>query len=186
MKQPEDRYIIQQILQGGREAEVAFSDLAAFYGPKLYNQIFRIIRDDAQTKDVLQNTFIKIWKGLPSFNGDSSLYSWCYRIAYNESITLIEKEKKMPKISLGVSLVDWIPGTDHPVEVSGEVISDWLMEAVASLPEKQALTFQLKYFDDLKYSEISELIGTSEGALKANFHIASEKIKVFLLMKLNF
>jgi RNA polymerase sigma factor (sigma-70 family) len=185
MNKPEDDLLINRILQGGPVAEEAFSDLAVYYGPKIYQQVFRILRDENLAQDAIQNTFIKIWRNLHQFNKECTLFSWIYRIAHNEALTILSKEKKQKDFVSNSPIVEWSGHSGFSDQLNTEEISNLLLEAIDMLPEKQAQTFQLKYFDDLKYSEISELLGTSEGALKANFHIASEKIKEFLLSQLN-
>lgn len=185
MKYPEDKEILELFLQGGSSAEKAFKDLSSKYGRSLYEQIFRLIRNDQQTKDVLQNVLIKIWTNLSTFREDASLFTWMYRIAHNESLNYLQKEKLRSTISLDTPIVNVIPGCKELDTLNSEKISELLMMAISLLPEKQALVFQLKYFEDLKYSEIAERTGTSEGALKASFHLASQKIEDFLKKELN-
>jgi RNA polymerase sigma-70 factor (ECF subfamily) len=181
----EDKELVLKLLQGGQVAEIAFQEFALRYGKVIYAQIFRMVRNQDQSKDVVQNVFMKIWTNLPSFREDSSLYTWVYRITRNETLNFLQKEKVRSTISLDAPIVTILPGTNHFEEISPEMISELLMKAIDSLPEKQALVFQLKYFEELKYSEISERIGTSEGALKANYHHAVQKIEEFLRNELN-
>ena len=181
----EENLWIGQIVSGGPDAEQAFKRLTMVYGPKLYNQIFRIVKNDALSKDVLQNVFIKIWKNLSTFKKEANLYTWMFRIAYNESLTMLSRESKRKSISMDQSIIEIIPGHEKLDALGPDDVLQLLKEAVETLPEKQAIVFELKYFQDLKYSEISKLTGTSEGALKASFHIAKEKITAFLKTKLN-
>ena len=176
---------INSIVSGSPDAESAFTRLTQKYGPKLYTQIIRIVKNEVVAKDVLQNVMIKVWKNLSSFKKESNLYTWMYRIAHNESLTQLKSEQKRASISMSDSLVEIVSGHSTLDTLSSDEISQYLREAINTLPKKQAAVFELKYFDELKYSEISSLTGTSEGALKASYHIAREKITHYLKSKLN-
>ena len=141
----------------------------------LYYHIRRIVISHEDANDVLQNTFIKAWKGLKKFNRESKLSTWLYKIATNEALSFIKKNKKHQD-ALKNELVE------KPSEyfIDEKSIEAKLEKAILILPEKQRIVFNLKYFDELKYSEISEITGTSEGALKASYHIAVKKIEEFL------
>jgi len=146
---------------------------------RVYWQIRRMTMNHQDTEDIMQNVFIKVWHNLPKFQGKSALYSWIYRIAYNETVTFLRKENKMKKQDIDQPLIQnsvIIEGK----EWSGNEISALLKNAIATLPEKQAQVFELKYFDDLKYSEISEMLGTTVGGLKASYHLAVKKIEEIL------
>lgn len=184
MKSEEELWV-KQVVLGGPDAENAFKAISVRYGPKLYSQIFRIIQNEAISKDVLQNVFIKVWRNLSSFKQESNLYTWMYRIARNESLTTLAAEARRSHLSIETSVVQIIPGHNGLDSLTGNEIYQYLKEAIETLPEKQAMVFELKYFEDLKYSEISKLIGTSEGGLKASYHIAKEKITAFLKTRLN-
>lgn len=173
------------ILHGGPEAERAFRDLSLFYGPKLYSQIFKILKTDSLTKDVLQDVFIKIWLNIEQFKEKSSFYSWIFRIAHNEAIGTFNREKRKAAISLDHELIEILPGDSDLEGRNPDQILELLNEATDELPKKQALVFELKYFQGLSYKEIQEITGTSQGALKASFHLAKEKIETFLRFKLN-
>jgi len=139
-----------------------------------------IVHDDAD--DVLQNTFIKVWKGLHNFRQDSQLYTWLYRIATNEALSYIKKNNRFRTINiegLGSEITSHLE--NDPLYSSNE-ISTRLHKAVLSLPNKQQLVFNMKYFDELKYEEISDILGTSVGALKASYHIAVKKIEKQVLI----
>ena len=167
---------INSIVSGSPDAESAFTRLTQKYGPRLYTQIIRIVKNEAIAKDVLQNVMIKVWKNLSSFKKESNLYTWMYRIARNESLTQLKSEQKRASILMSDSLVEIVPGHSTLDTLSSDEISKYLREAINTLPEKQAIVFELKYFDELKYKEIVKLTGTSEGALKARYNIAKEKI----------
>ena len=182
----EEHVWIENIVSGGPGSELAFTKLTQKYGPRLFTQIVRIIKNESIAKDVLQNVFIKIWKNLSRFKKESNLYTWMYRIAHNESLSMLTHENKRTGVSLDYTLIDVIPGHEQINTLGPDEIYQLLREAIETLPEKQALVFELKYFEDLKYSEIAKITDTSEGALKASFHIAKEKITKFLEMKLNY
>ncbi len=159
-----------------RNKQLGFKQIVERFQERVYWQIRRITKNHQDTEDVMQNVFVKVWHNLPKFQGKSALYSWIYRIAYNESITFISKESRIKKQDFDEPLIK--SGlTVEGKEWSGAEISEILMKAIATLPEKQAQVFELKYFDDLKYNEISELLGTSVGGLKASYHLAVKKIE---------
>ncbi len=176
---------VEQIVSGAADAEKAFQALTVKYGPKMYTQIFRIVQNEAIAKDVLQNVFIKIWKNLSSYKRESSLYTWMYRIAHNEALTMLASESKRKHLSIDNSIIKIIPGHQALDSLEGDQVYQLLREAIDTLPEKQAIVFELKYFENQKYGEIAQLTGTSEGALKASYHIAKQKITTFLKAKLN-
>lgn len=184
-KHPDDDEILSLFDQGGSHAERAFGYLVAKYGELLYAQIRRIVKNHEHTNDVLQNVLIKVFQNIPKFNRDSALYTWMYRIARNETLNFLEKEKRRSGVDIDGPTLEIITGHHALNDISGEEISELLEKAIDRLPEKQAIVFQLKYFEDLKYSEISQKLGTSEGALKASFHLARQKIEEFLLSQLN-
>lgn len=159
--------------------EAAFRDIIFKYQRKIYYQIRRIVIDHDDANDVVQNVFIKAWKGLDGFNEESRLSTWLYRIAYNESINFI----KSKKASLFVSSDEFEHVLDdHITDTSGftgEQIEQKLQKALQTLPEKQRLVFNMKYFSSMKYEEMSEVLGTSVGALKASYHHAVKKIEEY-------
>ena len=182
---PEDDEIIDHFLKGGSKAERAFGWLVSKYGELLYHQIRRITKNHELTNDVLQNVLIKVYQNLASFNRDSALYTWMYRIARNETLNYLDKEKRRTGVDLDGPMLEIVAGHGGLDTLGPEKISQILQDAIDTLPEKQALVFQLKYFEDLKFSEISEKLGLSEGGLKANFHLAKKKIHEFLINALN-
>jgi RNA polymerase sigma-70 factor, ECF subfamily len=158
----------------------AFEVLVNTYKERLYWHIRRIVLDHDDTDDVLQNTFIKVYKNIGDFNGDSKLYSWMYRIATNEALTFLKKKSK----KLGVSDTElqdkMIDNLQADVYFEGDEIQLKLQKAVATLPEKQKLIFNMKYFEEMKYEEISDILDTSVGGLKASYHLAVKKVESFL------
>jgi RNA polymerase sigma-70 factor (ECF subfamily) len=162
------------------DAEKAFRMMVDLYGSKLYWHIRRIviIHDDAD--DALQNTFINAWKNLGSFRNESSLFTWLYAISTNEALTLIRKREKHSGISLD-GLEDYFSSSaEGSTWFDGEEASVKLQNAILKLPEKQRLVFNMKYFSDISYEEMSEALGTSVGALKASYHHAVKKIEQYL------
>jgi len=181
----DDIEIIKLFNQGGDGVEKAFKTIVSKYGEVLYSQIRRITKNHDHTNDVLQNVLVKIYQNLAKFNQDSALYTWMYRIARNESLNFIDKEKRRSGVKLDEPVLEIVAGYEVLDNTTPELISNLLEAAIESLPEKQALVFQMKYFEELKYSEISKRLDTSEGALKANFHHAKQKIEQYILNQLN-
>lgn len=181
----EDQRILDLFDQGGSSVEKAFNLLVATYGKILYSQIRRITRNHEQTNDVLQDVLVKVYQNLSKFKRDSSLYTWIYRICRNETLNFLEKENRRTGVDLDPPMLEILAGNQALDTLDSEKIWDLLHSAIELLPEKQALVFQLRYFEDMPYNEISEKIGISEGGLKANFHHAKEKIQAFILNKLN-
>ena len=160
--------------------EHAFRELMSLYKERLYWHIRKIVISHDDSDDVLQNTFIKVYKNIDKFKGDSKLYSWMYRIATNEAITHLNKNAKRYSISNEEAQMNAINNLTSDVYFEGDEIQLKLQKAIAKLPQKQQLVFNMKYFDDIKYKEMSEILETSEGALKASYHIAVKKIESYL------
>lgn len=176
-----DEQDILNKIQNPQTRRRAFEEIVNVYSRQLYWQIHYILQNHDDTDDVLQNTFIKAWKGIERFKGESAMYTWLYRIAHNEAITFLKQKKQM-------SSIDDEDFTEQASFVAddyfdGDATQEILMQAVSTLPTKQRQVFCLKYFEDKKYEEISELVGTSIGALKASYHIAVEKITNFIKTK---
>jgi|TARA_B100001063_G_C16774024_1_gene563761 RNA polymerase sigma-70 factor (ECF subfamily) len=169
-----------QRLQDSKSKETAFRELLSLYKERLYWHIRKIVISHDDADDVLQNTFIKVYRSIDKFKGDSKLYSWIYRIATNESITHINRNARRLQITNEEHQNLAINNLAADVYFEGDDIQLKLQKAIASLPQKQQLVFNMKYFDDMKYKEMSEILETSEGALKASYHIAVKKIESFL------
>lgn len=171
---------ILELFKDENSTNYAFSLLVKTYQERIYLHIRRMVISHDDADDITQNTFIKAWKGLSNFKGDSQLSTWLYRIATNESITFLNKKKKL----LFLPIVDVEKQLSHQIDngqhFTGDEIQIKLQKAILTLPEKQRLVFNMKYFDDLKYDEIAEVLDTSVGALKASFHHATKKIEEFL------
>lgn len=175
----EEQEFIRRLLDKNTQNE-AFRELMLRYKRPLYSHIRTIVIDHDDASDVLQNTFIKVFQFLEKFKGESKLFTWMYRIATNEAITFLKQKARKSGISneaLQSKMVDNLPADIH---YDGDEIQLKLQQAVALLPEKQQLVFKMKYFQELKYEEISEILGTSVGALKASFHHAVKKIEEYV------
>ncbi len=177
----EDSEILAKFAEERTKNE-AFNLLLKKYQQKIYWHIRRIVINHDDADDLVQDVFIKVWKNLGNFRSDSQLYTWLYRIASNESITFLNRQKLKNNVSIdaeqdGLSLADTLADTPY---FDGDKAQMKLQKALLTLPEKQRLVFNMKYFDDLKYDEISEILGTSVGGLKASFHLAVKKIEAFL------
>lgn len=159
------------------ETEEAFKHIVHHYSERLYWHIRRFVYSHDETNDLLQDVYIKIWTALPSFRGDSALYTWIYRIATNESLNYLRKQKLRATLSF-----DSLPSLmekkiDEDIYFNGNEIQRELHKAIQKLPAKQKAVFNLRYFDELSYKEISQILSTSEGALKASYHHAYKKIR---------
>ena len=172
--------ILLNRLQNPKTLKKAFGELVTQYKERLYWHIRNIVKDHDDTDDILQNTFIKIFKNVHSFKGDSQLYSWMYRIATNESLTFLTNKSKRVQLNSEELQKNLIENLESDVYFEGDEIQLKLQKAIAILPEKQQLVFNMKYFQELKYREMADILGTSEGALKASYHIAAKKIEDFL------
>lgn len=159
----------------------AFEDMVSHYSRTLYWQIRHIVVDHDDADDVLQNTFMKAWANIESFRGDAKLSTWLYKIAYNESITLINQRKN--SISIDNEEAGMIYSLESDEYFDGDETQILLQQAIETLPSKQKAVFTMKYFDEMKYEEMSQITGTSIGALKASYHLAVEKITNFLHSK---
>ncbi|TAE17256.1 MAG: sigma-70 family RNA polymerase sigma factor [Bacteroidetes bacterium] len=160
--------------------EQAFTQIIKKYQEKLYWHIRRMVVEHEDANDVLQNLMIKVWKSLANFREDSQLYTWLYRIATNESLTFLEKQKRT-----ATSTWDDVAET-MTNKVKADSFFDankleWKLQlAIQQLPDKQKLVFNLRYFDEMPYEKMSEILETSEGALKASYHHAAKKIEEFI------
>ena len=175
----DEKDFIQELLNP-KTQNVAFQKLLRDYQRPLYNHIRNIVLNHDDADDVLQNTFIKVFQYLKDFKGESKLFSWMYRIATNEAITFIKQKAKRngtTSESMQTRIVDNLRADTF---FDGNEIQIKLQKAVALLPEKQQLVFKMKYYEEIKYEELSEILGTSVGALKASYHHAVKKIEDFM------
>ena len=175
----EEKDFIQNLLNPKTQNE-AFRQLMSEYQRPLYSHIRNIVLNHDDTDDVLQNTFVKVFQFLKNFKGESKLFSWMYRIATNEAITFINQKAKRngtTNEALQSKMVDNLKADTY---FDGDAIQLKLQKAVALLPEKQQLVFKMRYFEEIKYEEMSEVLGTSVGALKASYHHAVKKIENYM------
>ena len=150
------------------------------YKERLYWHIRKIVISHDDTDDVLQNTFIKVYRNIEGFKGNSKLFSWMYRIATNEAITFINQRARRAQMGSEEFQQHAVQNLKADTYFEGDEIQRKLQQAIATLPTKQQLVFNMKYFDDLKYKDMSEILETSEGALKASYHLAVKKIESYL------
>ena len=175
----EDKDLLQLFREEGKE-NYAFNLIVDKYSERLYWHIRKITASHDDTNDIIQNTFVKAWNALPSFREESRLYTWLYRIATNESLTFIKKSKMRSFLSLS----DYSKQVENQLEAdpyfNGDETQRIFRKAIMKLPGKQRAVFTMRYYDEMKYEEISEILGTSVGALKASYHHAFQKIQEYL------
>lgn len=170
---------ILEFLRSEKHFERGFRLLMNAYKERLYWHIRRLVLTHEDADDVLQNTFIKIYRGILQFEGKSKLYTWMYRIATNEAITFLQSRARQSASSLDDPSALLTARLRADEWFDGEALQRQLQEAMAQLPEKQRLVFNLRYYDEMPYEEMSTLLDTSVGALKASFHHAAKKIESF-------
>lgn len=171
--------LVKELKQKETQAK-AFEVLINTYKERLYWHIRRIVLDHDDADDVLQNTFIKVFRNIEKFKGDSKLYSWMYRIGTNEALTFLKNKSKKLGVSSDELIERKAENLRADVYFEGDEIQLKLQKAIASLPEKQKLVFNMKYYEELKYEEIAEILETSVGALKASYHLAAKKIEAYV------
>ncbi len=157
----------------------AFGEVIALYSEPLYRQIRRMVQNHDDANDLLQNTFLKAWSNIENFRGDARLSTWLYKIAVNETLSHLERERKRRGISLDDQEAALINTIEADADIDGDALALKLRKAIATLPEKQRLVFNMRYYDDMRYDDISAILGTSVGALKASYHLAVKKIEQF-------
>ncbi len=168
-----------QLFRDEHRKEEAFTLIVNKYKEKIYWHIRKLVILHDDTDDILQNVFVRIWKGLENFREDSQLYTWVYRIATNEALTFLNSKKKrffLPIVDYENQLANSLESDAY---FNGDEIQLKLQKAILTLPEKQRLVFNMKYFDEMKYEDMSEILDTSVGALKASYHHATKKIEKF-------
>ena len=180
MAQVEDKVILE-LFKDEKTRNTALTHLIAKYQKMLYWHIRKIVIDHDDSDDVLQNTFIKVWKGLENFREESQLYTWMYRIATNESLTFLRQKKA----HLYVKFDDVASGLSGTLQddnyFNGDDLQKKLQEAILTLPDKQRVVFNLRYFDEMPYEQMSQVTETSVGALKASYHHAAKKIEEYMV-----
>lgn len=179
MNKYNEKEIIALLQDPSRQHE-AFECIVKEYSEQLYWQIRRLVITHEDTNDILQNTFIKAWTNIDYFRGDARMSTWLYRIALNESLTFLNKQRANSQIYIDDTETDLLRNLESDPYFDGDDTQKIFLKAIHSLPEKQQIVFNLKYFKEMKYEDISEILGTSIGALKASYHHAVKKIEAFL------
>lgn len=178
MQYTEDE-IVEQLRDPARQRD-AFARVVNLYGEKLYWQIRKMVLNHDDANDLLQNTFLKAWTNIDYFRGEAKLSTWLYKIAVNECITFLNRQRNINNVSIDdtdVFLLERLKGDEY---FDGDEAQLKLQNAILTLPEKQRLVFTMKYFDEMKYEDMSDILGTSVGALKASYHHAVKKVEEFL------
>jgi len=167
-------------LKNEKTRDLAFNSLVKKYQERLFWHIRKIVMDHDDADDVMQNTFIKVWRSVDKFREESSLYTWLYRIATNESLTFINSNKRRSLIPMNDTSEFLMNNLASDAYYEGDEIQKRLQEAILKLPEKQRIVFNLKYFEEMKYEAMSQVLDTSVGALKASYHHAAKKVEEYL------
>lgn len=170
-----DKEIIGLYREG--KIETAFNQIVRLYSERLYWHVRRFLCSHEETNDILQDIFIKVWAALPSFRGDAQLFTWLYRIATNEVLNHLRKQKFKALVSFESMQEMMEKKIDEDASFNGDEIQRQFHKAIQRLPQKQRTVFNLRYFEEMKYEDISEITGTSIGSLKASYHHAYTKIK---------
>lgn len=176
----DEKELVRQ-LQDEKTSAQAFDTLMRTYGEQMYWQIRRMVVSHDDANDLLQNSFIKVWQNLPNFRGDAKLSTWLFKIAVNESINFLNREKQRSQMTATPEEGDenLLNNIEADPYFDGDHLKAELQRAIGSLPEKQRMVFNMRYFDEMKYEQISQILGTSEGALKTSYHHAVKKIEQF-------
>jgi RNA polymerase sigma factor (sigma-70 family) len=177
--QADDSALLQQFKNSSTK-EKAFEAIIKKYQERLYWHIRRMVVDHEDANDVLQNVFIKIWRSLENFREDSQLYTWMYRIATNESLTFLEQQKRKASVSMNEEESHLSNKIKAEENFDANRLEWKLQLAIQQLPEKQRIVFNLRYYDEMPYEQMSKVLETSEGALKASYHHAVKKIEDFI------
>ncbi len=183
-KQALDEYTDKELLEQFREPKTsnyAFNLIVKKYSKRIYWHVRKIVIDHDDANDVVQNTFIKVWKNLGEFREDSQLFTWMYRIATNEALSFLKQKKAKFLIPFADVEYELSNTLSEDTQFTGDEIQMKLQKAILTLPQQQRLVFNMKYFDDLKYEEISEILNLTVGGLKASYHHAVKKIEKYLL-----
>ena len=161
-------------------AERLFNEIVRDYSERVYWHVRRFVNNHEDADDLVQEIFLKIWTALPSFRGDAQLFTWVYRIATNETLNWLRREKVRSALRFTTIDAEMERRIDSDPFFDGDAADRALSKAVAKLPEKQRQVFVMRYYDELPYEEMSAVLGTSVGALKASYHIAQEKVRAAL------
>ena len=173
----DEKKVMEMLRADDASKSRAFEEIVRTYSEQLYWQIRHMVYSHDDANDLLQNTFIKAWQNIDSFQGYSKISTWLYRIAINETLTFLNRQKAIQTVTLDdpdINLEERLEGDPY---FDGNETEEQLQQAIATLPEKQRMVFNMKYFDEMKYEDMSDILGTSVGALKASYHIAVKKIE---------
>jgi len=179
MKPFSENEIVEQ-LRNPDTRRKAFTRVVEEYSEKLYWLIRKMVLSHDDANDILQNAFLKAWSNLDNFRGEAKLFTWMYKIALNETITFLNRQRAINSVSIDdadVFMLERLTGDEY---FDGDALQLKFEEAILTLPEKQRIVFQMKYHEEMKYEDMSEILGTSVGALKASYHHATKKIEAFL------
>ena len=168
------------LLQDPARQREAFERIVREYSEQLYWQIRRLVLSHEDTNDILQNAFIKAWNNIEYFRGEAKMSTWLYRIALNECLTFMNKQRASQQLSIDEADTEVLNKLEGDSYFDGDQTQKIFLQAIKNLPEKQQMVFNLKYFKEMKYEDISEIMGTSIGSLKASYHHAVKKIEAFL------
>ncbi len=171
---------LQNPQTNSKERTIAFDGIMRLHRRVIYSHIRKMVIDADDTDDLLQETFVKVWKNIDKFKNESKLYTWIYRIATNETLRFLERKKKKYGLQMNETSEQLMQNLESDEQFSGDEVQLILQKAILTLPDKQRLVFNMKYFDEMKYEEISEIVDTSVGALKASYHLATKKIEAYL------
>lgn len=176
-----DRELLEMFRQdSGKNSHYAFNLLVKQYQQRVYQHIRRIVIDHDDANDLVQNTFVKVWQNLSGFREDAQLFTWIYRIATNESLGFLKQKRRRFFLPIGDVEAELGQKIEQDSVLSSDQMQARLQKAILALPEKQRVVFNLRYFDEMKYEDMSAVLGTSVGALKASYHHAVSKIEKML------
>lgn len=179
MANNKNEQIILEQLKDNTLRNAAFSNVVELYSKKIYWHIRNMVLSHDDANDLVQDTFIKAWNSIESFRGESQISTWLYRIAINETLAFLKK-RNIETVPIDSEKHDFAEIIESDAYFCGDTTDILFHKAINTLPEKQRLVFNMKYFEEMKYEEISEILGTSTGALKASYHIAVKKIETFI------
>ena len=179
MSKARDKEILD-LIDNPKTLERGFRMLVQEHQQNLYWQIRKILLNHEDADDVLQNVFIKIFKGLPKFKGESKLSTWMFRIAYNESMTFLKRKSKIVNINSAEMQEYLVQQLEADVYFTGDDIQMQLQKALARLPDRQREIFNMRYYDEIKFKDIARILELSEGAVKSSYHIAAKKVEAYL------
>jgi RNA polymerase sigma factor (sigma-70 family) len=176
-----DEEVLIEKLKDPKTRESSYRTLLSMHKERLYWHIRKIVLNHEDADDVLQNTFLKVFRHIDGFNGNSKLYSWMYRIATNEAISFLNKKARQFETDVQNVQEMAVNNLHADMYFDGDEIQIKLQKAIVNLPQKQQLVFNMRYFDEMKYEDMSEILDTSVGALKASYHHARKKIESYLM-----